>query len=862
MFHIWSYVPYLNTNNAYKITRRSLDGRGIEISNTDLSTFIQNVNTHLDAASRSYFTRFMNTQIGPNSTYTLKREVLESLHIIHERFSHLNTPESEKTAIALKLYERAAKCATGFHDGVNDIVEGFSVPDNIDELLYHYRRDITDKTANKITDEVHARNRVFTIAARLRYGIRPLNKEDVYRGALSDISIERELRSNFKKSMRLFSVLQGLEEQVLGQLTRVGYLGSTTNVSPNIQEKIDHLLLTIFHEHPVAQNLQNNLNSYKSQSDAYNEEIQNILDEIKDFIQSHPEEFPNFHQHQEAKTTYLLTDTGLPLFKKWATDGIHKLSTSDQAAFAEIKSRIPHFDIRVREQLNDATLAFNQLFFIQNTEQRTQNIHCKNIRYILWQAIKKQAYFRFVEDEATLLNELMNPSLTQDEYEQHLLSYLKTIDDIDDIIDILSYRPKPLSDYPIAILNEYFAKKPMTYDCFKKLVNALDDCPLRVSLIDDYYSVFLAELQQDQSMPLSLIAKMPTVFAKNFLYRKFKSANHHSIRPLFEALLSCNAQIINHLAKQDFGDYHLFMLAAYYSPMAVQAILDCLQPCPNDIKIKIWTKLSHRSQMNMLMHAVIHQPQAVQPMLNFLSTCTDEIKHKVLTQQSYQTDSNVLMLAVKYKPQSIQVILHYLSTCNDDIKHQILTQKNSKNENVITQIVRYHPQHTQVFLDNFPLYNVEMILGLSAFLKNNLTRYAQLDLTRINATLKVALLKNILEFEIKGTGHHSVQALANLLKNGLNQDQPQSYFNANLDEFKHHISLLQKTAKSLLNSALNIMITVLLTLSVVGLPLVYCLNILNKNKTDKGHSLMFFTFGEKQTAQVLHHQTSFAIHNL
>lgn len=99
-----------------------------------------------------------------------------------------------------------------------------------------------------------------------------------------------------------------------------------------------------------------------------------------------------------------------------------------------------------------------------------------------------------------------------------------------------------------------------------------------------------------------------------------------------------------------------------------------------------------------------------------------------------------------------------------------------------------------------------------------------------------------------------VKAIFQILRGGLVAPNPQQHFNQFFEEngnlvdtsMKYHINQLALTSKSLCNSVLNVVVTVLLTLLVVGLPLAYCCGVFDANAKSHGRSLMFFAFGEKQ----------------
>lgn len=119
--------------------------------------------------------------------------------------------------------------------------------------------------------------------------------------------------------------------------------------------------------------------------------------------------------------------------------------------------------------------------------------------------------------------------------------------------------------------------------------------------------------------------------------------------------------------------------------------------------------------------------------------------------------------------------------------------------------------------------------------------------------LKLQALVDKLKSDNPNNQH--ISAIAQTLEIGLKATVPQTYFNRLVsntksrtaqDNLKYHLDQLASTNKSLCNTVVNVVITVLLALSVVGLPLAYCFGILEQNQKTHGHSFMFFAFGEKQ----------------
>ncbi|MCR9192994.1 MAG: hypothetical protein NXI01_10170 [Gammaproteobacteria bacterium] len=74
------------------------------------------------------------------------------------------------------------------------------------------------------------------------------------------------------------------------------------------------------------------------------------------------------------------------------------------------------------------------------------------------------------------------------------------------------------------------------------------------------------------------------------------------------------------------------------------------------------------------------------------------------------------------------------------------------------------------------------------------------------------------------------------------------------DDLKHHLNILQNTSQSLCNSAVNILAIAFAYGSVVGILGLWLSGSLERNQSNKGNSHLFFTFGQKQQAEMLIHQ--------
>jgi small GTP-binding protein len=107
------------------------------------------------------------------------------------------------------------------------------------------------------------------------------------------------------------------------------------------------------------------------------------------------------------------------------------------------------------------------------------------------------------------------------------------------------------------------------------------------------------------------------------------------------------------------------------------------------------------------------------------------------------------------------------------------------------------------------------------------------------------------KFEADWAHNERMTHLAKTLKGGLDIRSQQFYFEQKLPDLQADLDQLRSTCKTLFNTALNLVITVLLALTIVGLPLAYCTGLLSANEKTNGHMLTFFALGEQQVARAL-----------
>ena len=95
----------------------------------------------------------------------------------------------------------------------------------------------------------------------------------------------------------------------------------------------------------------------------------------------------------------------------------------------------------------------------------------------------------------------------------------------------------------------------------------------------------------------------------------------------------------------------------------------------------------------------------------------------------------------------------------------------------------------------------------------------------------------------------ALQGIINCLNAGLVSTDPQLHFTNEKETLKKHVSTLQYHWKSIVNTVVNAILTVLAVVSVVGITALWLTGTLQSNLHNKGSSFAFTTFGSKQKAE-------------
>tara|TARA_R110002126_G_scaffold177321_2_gene326239 strand:- start:9768 stop:12893 length:3126 start_codon:yes stop_codon:yes gene_type:complete len=503
----------IKKSTAFIRPKDSQQRSGDKITEAELEAFITSTSQLMDESVRENFLTRMQSHVGRDSTYALKDTVLQGLKVIYDKLESPDTSESEKKIIAYKLQERAEECTPGFHNGVNAVVDSFYAAKNINDLLFRLRQDIVTRVASQLSDDVHVNNRCFVQAEDLGYGVRALNREDRYLNHLSDVvpnhKIELALNAAFKKELRLFPMLQGLEEQLRGQLDSTGYKGTQDIVYPaDEQDKIETALKQLFKDNPVVAELE-------AAQDALNKQSHE-----QSAVLAHAKEALNKLGFTDTEVTVVLKNSIAkipPLFHERVQKKINNFSKEQNKSLEMIKLTFTEgralFDKNVHTRFINSTKAFEtKLFIVQQDEdgisEGITDINWPRIREMLWQSIKEQHYFEFTEGEDIHIDELINPHLSPKNWDLH-----RIFTTTEELIQAVNYFNPPVEAAEQSLLH-HLEQRPEAsrYEAFKNIVQSLSNYSIKDRMIKIHGSEFIPELKQD--IP-TLLATLPLMTSDN-----------------------------------------------------------------------------------------------------------------------------------------------------------------------------------------------------------------------------------------------------------------------------------------------------------------------------------------------------------
>ncbi len=166
--------------------------------------------------------------------------------------------------------------------------------------------------------------------------------------------------------------------------------------------------------------------------------------------------------------------------------------------------------------------------------------------------------------------------------------------------------------------------------------------------------------------------------------------------------------------------------------------------------------------------------------------------------------------------------------------------KQQENRHVTTEEAQAFAKENQMtYCEVSPLLSV----GMDTF-EQHIVNLSQ----PIEITPKAMMLQKIDDFAQSRPNNQQVQNITRILRAGLNTSDPRAYYEHHQDELVENYQALRWTSKSLLNSALNLILTVF---AKCGL---HFSGVLARNQNVRGYPDMFYAFGAKQEMQVLEHE--------
>lgn len=184
---------------------------------------IKHLNLQADTA-KSAIHQKLHEQAGEASTYKYKADLQKILASLYLTLINPKTLPSQQASIAMKLVEGLPHCTPGFHNRCL-MCTNTAQPANLDDLLSLVRQDLVAHTASENTNEVHAYNRFFSVANTAGFGVRAVNKDDIYWGGISDQVILDKLKAAFGIHYTPITILNALLDQLRGLMSDRGYVG-------------------------------------------------------------------------------------------------------------------------------------------------------------------------------------------------------------------------------------------------------------------------------------------------------------------------------------------------------------------------------------------------------------------------------------------------------------------------------------------------------------------------------------------------------------------------------------------------------------------------------------------------------------
>lgn len=223
----------------------------------------------------------INKIIGQQSTFAKKELLKDGLTYCYLTYITPDTAVGLKDCILSRLPEGILNCAPGYMDRVRVLRQELETPDSLIGTIYNYRKAIITSLANTYKQEVHTYNRYFNVAAKLDYGIKPINLDDPHTGTKSDDEITKDLLEAFDSKYTFVATLTNCYDlltakisEIMQQQGAINYNKYTNRneLSADSISKIYNLVST----HYPHKNITNNEQSKIEVSDIFKDDYSDI----------------------------------------------------------------------------------------------------------------------------------------------------------------------------------------------------------------------------------------------------------------------------------------------------------------------------------------------------------------------------------------------------------------------------------------------------------------------------------------------------------------------------------------------------------------------------------------------------------
>jgi ankyrin repeat protein len=710
-------MPHINPNKCYTVTPQPVIA-DTPLNVDELAALLSSFSNLTKEEIKRYLDRF----VGPQGTYTYKAGLIESLRIV---FIHLQKTEvlvDEKRLIADKLIEGVGFCTPGFHNRVNSIILGLVRPRSIDAILERVRQSIVESIARSYTGDVHRHNSFFSAAATLGYGVRPINRQDVYSGFINPEQL-RVLQKTFAEKYTALSILNDLQVNIEGELrSYFDYQGKKTIDAPYNRGQIDRMvefLNTILGSSYTERQFfiweANESMCCDVQIDINWAFIQACLwEKLKNerYITLSKEEVNLFHALYHTEQTSLASLLKEPRYRKllYAFDFIKYpqiIKSFEQrkimaAALAEQAS-----GMNIEELLRYTQLI--QTFFSDDSTLKKQYLQ---IAAETW--LKNRKNLNLIStiklgDQKTLLVIYENLS---DQQLKALFS--KPSLALENLLLLSAFHSTELSIRLMYLVKDLYQSTPKAISLLLHALNlTLEHQPEAAPKIIDFMKSLEPSMQRRLFAEKNINGDSALMVAVN----KKPAALPHLLT-LIKTFDDETQKAI--LRAKDKEGSNVLILATRNQPPSLPHLLAFIKTFDIETQ-KAMLAEKNTYGNNALIFAAEKEPETIDQLLELIKTFDVETQKAILATQSEEDGCSALMIAAYFQPEITSHLLDFIKTFDVETQKAILTAKTNQGENALIKALHKKPLaaiHLLNFIKTFDLETQEAILTMTDMLGN------------------------------------------------------------------------------------------------------------------------------------------------